>query len=1072
MMTTRLPRALRGLSLFADPAAAGLSDQQLLERFAAARDEAAFAALVRRYGRIVLGVCRNELRHLQDAEDAFQATFLILARKAGSLDLRGPLGNWLGTVARRVARRGRAGATRRQHRERLAARRRAEAPDALPRPYCREVLDEELRRLPEEYRAPLVLCYLQGKTCAEAARELGCPRGSMSWRLARARERLRERLLSRGVAFPAAGLGGLLAGDARALPPRLLERTTRAALEFSAGRAPAGPAGRLAAGALKAMTATRLTVAVAMLLALGLLGSGAALLVRGGAVAPPPAEAGTPGKESADGLPAPARFRLGEVPFRHGGKVVFVAFAPGGKRLVSAGADGSVNVWDAGTGREVRRFEGPAGERKGPGTEAVEKLGLRGHLRVALSPDCKTLVAARDGTVVLWDVAGGKELHRLRGVVFGGNALAFTPDGKAVLLAGLAGSLDRWDVATGKRTPLLAGRKDVPERALAITGGASALSPDGKTLARQHYDAVKGFSIRLHDVASGKQLAPIPTGMGAALSLTFAPDGKTLAWGTVEGNVQLWDRGANKPLRRLGAKEVGNRALALAFSPDGKLLATSRPDRTVRVWEVATGKLRRVLDEPVDEGRRTVRFAGADMQGQPDLAFAPDGKTLAAGCGGHVVRLFDVTTGKELAPPRLPDGASAAALSPDGKTLAARTAGGTLALLDAATGKELHSWDQQMGIAVLALSPSGKVLAMRDSVVGAVVLYDGASGQKLRALGKEKSVFENALAPPPGPANVRTPRMVFAPGGKLLAAADDAGQLSLWEVDRGRKVREFLVPRGEVVARFDFSPDGRMLAAHNLGGSLTLYEVATGLRRCGLGKNTGHFPRPAPPGLAPDLFENYQDDPHAVAVSPDGQLLAASAGPAVVIWDVFAGKELKRLRGHCGAVVSLAFAADGKRLFSGSADTSVLVWDAADFRKAGKEPPRLSAEALDGLWADLASARGEPAFAALRRLRSAPRDAVALLRDRLRPAAAVPPERIARLVADLSDRRFQVREAATRELERLGDLAAPGLRAAQAWKPSLEVRKRLEQLLRKLSDESPQGERLRELRAGGGAGAR
>jgi RNA polymerase sigma factor (sigma-70 family) len=176
----------------------GLNDGQLLEWFVHHREEAAFAALVRRHGPMVLSVCRRVLRNSHDAEDAFQATFLVLAEKAPRLRQPELLANWLYGVAYRTALHARRRASRRCEREREVATLSSLSVDSeLEARELRRVLDEELQALPEKYRAPLVLCYLEGMTNEEAARRLGWPSGSMSYRLARGRELLRERLESR-----------------------------------------------------------------------------------------------------------------------------------------------------------------------------------------------------------------------------------------------------------------------------------------------------------------------------------------------------------------------------------------------------------------------------------------------------------------------------------------------------------------------------------------------------------------------------------------------------------------------------------------------------------------------------------------------------------------------------------------------------------------------------------------------------------------------------------------------------------------------------------------------------------
>ncbi|OAI47864.1 hypothetical protein AYO44_08775 [Planctomycetaceae bacterium SCGC AG-212-F19] len=223
-MTTRaFQRIVRYLHRAASPPeAAERTDGQLLDRFVVHHDSAAFESLMRRHGPLVWGVCRRLLRAEQDAEDAFQATFLILLRKAPALDRRPSLGAWLYGVAYRVA--GNALKARA-----VAARHRASQTPVTdmpqPEPHdttwheLRPVLDEELHQLPEKYRVPLVLCCLEGKTNEQAARELGWPCGSMSRRLARGRELLRRRLVRRGVVLSAVALTTLLAEHAAPAAP-------------------------------------------------------------------------------------------------------------------------------------------------------------------------------------------------------------------------------------------------------------------------------------------------------------------------------------------------------------------------------------------------------------------------------------------------------------------------------------------------------------------------------------------------------------------------------------------------------------------------------------------------------------------------------------------------------------------------------------------------------------------------------------------------------------------------------------------------------------------------------------
>jgi RNA polymerase sigma factor (sigma-70 family) len=253
-------------------------DAQLLARFLAGRDEAAFAALVRRHGPMVLGVCRRVLRHAQDAEDAFQATFLVLARKAASVRQREALGSWLYAVAYRTARQARDTLARRRARERQV--------DAMPHPEVaaaevqdwRPVLDAELSGLPEKYRSPVVLCDLEGQPRREAARQLGLPDGTLSRRLAAGRKLLAERLSRRGVVLSGGALAALLAEDAASaqVAGSLVGATAKAAALVAAGQmaAVATPVAVLTKGVLRAMFFTKLKITAGVVLLAAALGAG------------------------------------------------------------------------------------------------------------------------------------------------------------------------------------------------------------------------------------------------------------------------------------------------------------------------------------------------------------------------------------------------------------------------------------------------------------------------------------------------------------------------------------------------------------------------------------------------------------------------------------------------------------------------------------------------------------------------------------------------------------------------------------------------------------------------------
>jgi RNA polymerase sigma factor (sigma-70 family) len=366
-----LMRHIKGLA----PGVAGRhrTDRQLLDDFAARRDEQAFAGLVRRHGGMVLRVCRRVLRHEQDAEDAFQATFLVLARDAASIRRRDALASWLYGVAYRTAMEAKRKAARRRNRE---ARLRGRTPPAAPSPTwddVRAVLDEEIQRLPESFRAAFVCCVLDGKTVPAAAAELGVKAGTLSWRLARARQRLRQRLARRGIQLSAvlAALAVASGAGEAAVPAALASATVRFGLSVAAGEPAAAiptHVAALAAGVTRAMFVTRVKVTTFLLLAAGLLIAGAGALARQALAAggPPPggrqSQVGTQQPATAATKPAPADEKADAVEVR--GRVV----DPDGKPVSGA----ALSLWAIEAKREARRA------RQVTGTAGRFRITVRG----------------------------------------------------------------------------------------------------------------------------------------------------------------------------------------------------------------------------------------------------------------------------------------------------------------------------------------------------------------------------------------------------------------------------------------------------------------------------------------------------------------------------------------------------------------------------------------------------------------------------------------------------------------------------------------------------------------------
>lgn len=330
---------------------AGLTDAQLLQEYLSRQEEAALAALVHRHGPMIWGVCRRVLRNYHDAEDAFQATFLVFVRKAASIASPELLANWLYGVAHQTARKARATAAKRKTREMQVKQ--------MPEPAATEnelwsdlqpLLDQELSRLSDKYRSAIVLCDLEGKTRKEAARQLGVPEGTLAARLARGRKMLALRLARHGLAVSAGSLAAVLAQDtaSASVPYVIVTATIKAARLLAAGQAAAAggisiKAIALMEGVLKAMFLSKLKIAPPIVLGIGLLGISWGLYPTRAAEPPeakqqadprPPSELTSTGKEGGN----PQKDRQGEK------KVGLPKGPPPAQVLVSLTKDGKLMV--------------------------------------------------------------------------------------------------------------------------------------------------------------------------------------------------------------------------------------------------------------------------------------------------------------------------------------------------------------------------------------------------------------------------------------------------------------------------------------------------------------------------------------------------------------------------------------------------------------------------------------------------------------------------------------------------------------------------------------------------------
>lgn len=833
-----------------------------------------------------------------------------------------------------------------------------------------------------------------------------------------------------------------------------------------------------------------------------------------------------------DPLPAAAKLRLGSVRMRHSGSVSLVGFAAEGKELVSVGHDGTARVWDVATGKELRRISLPVGSGVGaiifsPGSDGIVVYSERvADMYVTLTRDGSILAVTGSGgaagiVVQLWDTAKGSELRRITlPTGLRTEQFMFSPDGKALASWGDDLVVHLVETATGKALRHLSAGAD-PNRPILFSHGGRpvAFSPDSKQLAiyvveRDQDNKATGTTITVYQADSGKMVRRIKVPLRwdpMRPYLCFTPDGKRLLLSSEGGSVYSWETDTGKEQRTLARdgdfspillapdgrtfavrdsredpvslcdsatgkriRKVGvethrssggifspgvwrgySELQDVAYTPDGRTLAIGQANGAIRLWDVASGK--------------EVRPTGGHQGGVTALAVAPDGKTLWSAAGDDSLRQWDLGTGKELRRLALPHGAGRAVFARDSTAVVFGAGDGTgndndnLHLGDLAAGKEKRIFTAKNGSggcwapagAGLALSSTEHTIALRD-YEGAMRLYDIAAGKELGMYSIKMPHQPTAVI-----RNGMMPGIAFTPDNSRLATAD-AGVIRLWDVAMGRQPFQF-ESRASDILTLAFSPDGWTLATTHADESISLWETSSGKERLRLKIKDALLP-----GMD-NVLGNTKASPllNCLAFSPDGRLLAAAGQDRRIhVWDVRSGRKLGMLAGHDGAIHCLAFLPDGRGIVSGSTDTTVLVYDLSDI--LSREQPaaeELAAERVAALWTELSGDDAGKAYTALVALGKTPRQTLPLVRARIKPVA-VSSERVRQLLTDLDDNDFLVRQRATDELEGLGELVAADLQKVLEGKPSLEVHQRVERLLdRLLSGTAPPTAVLQALRS-------
>lgn len=1062
------------------PEFAAIADADLLRAHVVEHSEAAFAALVDRYGRLVWHWCRRILGPGPDAEDAFQATFLVMSRRAASIRPDAVAG-WLHRVSRRVAMRALARRARRQSAEMAASQNRNQsitqhsteptASDLLA------VLDEEVTRLPERYRTPLMLCFWQGMTQAEAARCLGCSAGSIKGRLERGRRRLAQRLTKRGFGPQSI----LLAPVALAVVPGdLLGRT--ATIARSNGEISVA----IAALAEHAMAGigTKMKIAATAIFAAAALTAG--VMAQGGAKGtddPKPATSENPKPAEkqktqpkvdvyGDPLPEGAIARMGTTRFHYQRPVA--AFSKDGKTLVVVDRNGVVYLNDVKTGKQI-------------GTHRIDlpKLKSSGIAVRALSSDGRLLVSVSDDGVVTYDTFTAKQHGRIPIESLEKSEIILAPNGAKLATFVQEGAehprASIWDTATGKELCKLK-----LSRPFSLILHA-AFSHDGKLLATVEHGQA---NLQLWDTVTGKRLRQCE-GMGD-LQVDFAPDDQTLAVGGYNG-VTIYDTKSLKQLIHLPLPNPEG-ITSLKFSPDGSVLSGGRQLGDLILWDIRKQKIKSRLDT------LQVSFQ----------CFSPDGKTLAV--WGYesfkdVVELRDVESGKRLhRRPSHEESVSTVAGSNHGSTVASGSSRDpNLRLWDGVSGRQLHELrSRDRSIRSAAISPDGK-LAASGGREGTVQLWDLTTGKQLLRYEVTR----------PYKGSYWVDQLQFSSDGKRLAAVqvsmDDnvsPGMVRVWDVTTKRQIAERPI-RADILTRkttdggisktffphFRIDPNCEFVTTR-VNGQVVVESVASGHEVATIGDNLGSplvfsadsrllacsqhqpakNPSDSPKLLGIAIVETITgkevqriegEGMGAIGFSPDGRFLFARDTKAILVYDVATGMEAFRRNLPAGVGGPSVVLGPGNRaVVTGMPDGTLLVWDMLP--EKWKLPPKAASEKpanAQQLWADL-MADARTAFHAANLLADSPTDCLTLFRESLKPAPGLDRKEIEKLIGQLDDKQFNVRENAVKELRRKRDEVDPILKQWLEKTQSAEVRRRIKEILTGPVP-TPSPERLRELRAVG-----
>ena len=1026
---------------------------ELLNRYAASRDETAFELIVERHSSLVWGVCRRTLSNPTDCEDVFQATFLALVRQIQTIDTTKPLAPWLYSVALRASRKAAARDARRRTQP-LPEDCASESHDTLAnRELCRTI-HEEVARLPQALREVVVACCIQGESREEAASAIGCTEAAVKSRLERARERLRTALTRRGIELPAA-LVMLFIGSERA-SAELVEKT----IGLSNGTVPLAVAA-LAKTGLSLATIGSMAATVGLICVAAVVGS--TLRPEQIAQAQPPVAEAKPAAKPAehvdrygDPLPTDAVRRFGTVrlrqPYAH-----FVQFTPDGKTLVAGSGKNPLGVFDAATGRKLR----DVGEHS-----SNNPFGFR------VTPDGKRVLCL-GFNVTLWDLATGELVQRYK--IGRCSSVAVSPDGKRfVVLLENQSTIQHVDLNGGQ----ILAEKKLPFES--TNESRLEFDDSGRVVTMQIREMkflkasrlqIESQPLQLWDtMANSLANGPIP-GVDVPNDFALIPGTKSIAYAIKKGPIVIWDTVNQKEIRQIASSTKDSSVSKIIASRDGKRLVARTKD-AFEVIEIASGKSLFKID--VDPQR--VGYFVANL--------SPDGKQLACANGLEaVLRVWNVDTGVELLADsghsRKPD----IELSEDGSTLSSKVA-----------GVEAYDWDLKTGKGVR--KPGAKPVKNADPVLYAMKgkLWDVTiDEQKHGLIVADKT--GNEIATCKIPEALSRSRVLSDDGRHFAISFQDRKRTVLIWTPGERKEPFVVTGHRDACQHLQFSHDGKMLFAgagtHNNYdvNVLHLYDVATGKLLHTLKSNgspghssftkddriliTGGLWNDATcrvwntatgeqtatlvdPTLRATTDANYKSLPsiEGIEFSPVERLLAVMSGiddqSSIAVWEVGTWKLVKSFapfRPRAG-YATMRFSKDGRSLFVANPDTTILEWDLSG-RFGTSNAQKLSQKRLDELALKIAERDG---YSAIWELIDHPEQAITLFRGPLKPAPKPTAEQLDKWIANLDAEAFRERDDAQRKLLAQGDAALTALETALKAASSAEARERIETIVGQLRE--------------------